>query len=293
MAIRAATSRSASCSGCIAPRAATAARVRRTRTSRPTPGTPICASRPRTAPASMVRAMPPRRRPAAAAIRCSPGFDEADTLPFGGYLPVVTVDPDVEVLATYIPDFPIYPPETSWMRQPKTDIPAITGEDLAGWRQAGLVRRRPRPVLRPRRAVRACPAARQRGALGARRSRQGDARGHARGDHRRALPPGRPPRAASQQPAAAVARARTPVRPRADRSGGSARCGSATRRRPRSACALRGNRCRLAARATSWSSPSAPSSTTRSSRSLPADHSSRSARRGRIRWMRPLPFSET
>jgi hypothetical protein len=30
------------------------------------------------------------------------------------------------VLATYIPDFPIYPPETSWMREPKTDIPAIT-----------------------------------------------------------------------------------------------------------------------------------------------------------------------
>lgn len=54
------------------------------------------------------------------------GLDDADTLPFGGYLPVVSVDPGVEVLATYIPDFPIYPPETSWMREPKTDIPAIT-----------------------------------------------------------------------------------------------------------------------------------------------------------------------
>ncbi len=54
------------------------------------------------------------------------GLDDADVIPFGGYLPVVTVDNDVEVLATFVPDFPIYPPETSWMRQPRTDIAAIT-----------------------------------------------------------------------------------------------------------------------------------------------------------------------
>jgi hypothetical protein len=54
------------------------------------------------------------------------GLDETDTLPFGGYLPVVKVDPDVEVLATFIPDFPIYPPETSWMREPRTNLAAIT-----------------------------------------------------------------------------------------------------------------------------------------------------------------------
>jgi hypothetical protein len=30
------------------------------------------------------------------------------------------------VLATYVPDFPIFPPETSWMRVPRTDLPAIT-----------------------------------------------------------------------------------------------------------------------------------------------------------------------
>ncbi|RYE88806.1 MAG: Tat pathway signal protein [Hyphomicrobiales bacterium] len=56
------------------------------------------------------------------------GLDDTDTLPFGGYLPIVSVDPGVEVLATYIPDFPIYPPETSWMREPKTDIPAIVAK---------------------------------------------------------------------------------------------------------------------------------------------------------------------
>ncbi|MGV8989391.1 MAG: alpha-amylase family protein [Cypionkella sp.] len=53
------------------------------------------------------------------------GLDETDSLPFGGYLPRIAVAGDAEVLATFIPDFPIFPPETSWMRQPKTDIPAI------------------------------------------------------------------------------------------------------------------------------------------------------------------------
>ena len=54
------------------------------------------------------------------------GLEEADTLPFGGYLPVVSVDAGTEVLATFIPDFPIYPPETSWMREPRSDFAAIT-----------------------------------------------------------------------------------------------------------------------------------------------------------------------
>ena len=54
------------------------------------------------------------------------GLEQTDTIPFGGYLPIVAVDDGVEVLATYIPDFPIFPPETSWMRQPRTTLPAIT-----------------------------------------------------------------------------------------------------------------------------------------------------------------------
>jgi hypothetical protein len=38
------------------------------------------------------------------------GLEQADTIPFGGFLPVVRVDDDVEVLATFVPDFPIFPP---------------------------------------------------------------------------------------------------------------------------------------------------------------------------------------
>lgn len=59
------------------------------------------------------------------------GLEAADTIPFGGYLPLVRVEPGVAVLATFIPDFPIYPPETSWMREPKTDLPAITVKEGA------------------------------------------------------------------------------------------------------------------------------------------------------------------
>ncbi|MDV3249723.1 beta-galactosidase [Devosia sp. BK] len=57
------------------------------------------------------------------------GLDETDTLPFGGYLPSVRVDADTEILATYIPDFPIFPPETSWMREPYSNRPAITARN--------------------------------------------------------------------------------------------------------------------------------------------------------------------
>jgi hypothetical protein len=52
------------------------------------------------------------------------GFDETDILPFGGTLEVVAA-PDTQVLATYIPAYPIYPPEFSWMREPRTDVPAV------------------------------------------------------------------------------------------------------------------------------------------------------------------------
>jgi hypothetical protein len=53
------------------------------------------------------------------------GFEETDILPFGGALEAMRTDAGVTVPLTFIPTFPTYPPETSWMRVPKTDIPGL------------------------------------------------------------------------------------------------------------------------------------------------------------------------
>jgi hypothetical protein len=53
------------------------------------------------------------------------GFDETDVLPFGGRLGGIRAAAGTDVLATFIPPFPIYPPETSWMRQTRTDEPGL------------------------------------------------------------------------------------------------------------------------------------------------------------------------
>ena len=53
------------------------------------------------------------------------GFDETDILAFGGTLQQVDPLPPAEAVATYIPPFPIYPPEFSWMRAPDSGIPAV------------------------------------------------------------------------------------------------------------------------------------------------------------------------
>lgn len=58
------------------------------------------------------------------------GFNETDLLPFGGTLEPLKVDDPQSVLATFVPAFPVYPPETAWMREPKTDIPAIIAREL-------------------------------------------------------------------------------------------------------------------------------------------------------------------
>jgi hypothetical protein len=66
-----------------------------------------------------VRASPATRHPVLK------GFDETDVLPFGGSLDTVQVDAGTVVPMTFIPAFPVYPPETSWMRQPRTNIPGL------------------------------------------------------------------------------------------------------------------------------------------------------------------------
>ncbi len=53
------------------------------------------------------------------------GFDETDILPFGGTLEPLRIDPAAKVLATFVGAFPVSPPEMSWMKEPRTDIPAL------------------------------------------------------------------------------------------------------------------------------------------------------------------------
>jgi hypothetical protein len=53
------------------------------------------------------------------------GFEETDLLPFGGTLAELRVDPHARVPLTFVPPFPTYPPETAWMRQPRTSIPGL------------------------------------------------------------------------------------------------------------------------------------------------------------------------
>lgn len=53
------------------------------------------------------------------------GLEETDIVSFGGVLGPLNVDPGAETILTFIPEFPIYPPETAWMRVAKTDIPGL------------------------------------------------------------------------------------------------------------------------------------------------------------------------
>lgn len=60
------------------------------------------------------------------------GFDETDILPFGGRLEVVRAAAGPQTVLTFVPPFPIYPPETAWMRQPSTTLPALVLNELPG-----------------------------------------------------------------------------------------------------------------------------------------------------------------
>jgi putative glycosyl hydrolase-like family 6 (GHL6) protein len=53
------------------------------------------------------------------------GFDETDILSFGGRLEAVRPAEGMETPLAYVPPFPIFPPETAWMRQPATALPAL------------------------------------------------------------------------------------------------------------------------------------------------------------------------
>lgn len=53
------------------------------------------------------------------------GFGETDIIAFGGLLDPLQIEEGAEVLMTFVPQFPVYPPETAWMREPKTYIPGL------------------------------------------------------------------------------------------------------------------------------------------------------------------------
>jgi hypothetical protein len=79
------------------------------------------------------------------------GFEETDLLPFGGILSPLEVDKSALVPLTFIPAFPTYPPETAWMRQPKTDIPGLVlsthGQSRVAFMPADIDRRYAREHL--------------------------------------------------------------------------------------------------------------------------------------------------
>jgi len=60
------------------------------------------------------------------------GFDHTDIISFGGLLDQLKTDETAEVLMTFVPQFPIYPPETAWMREPKTTIPGLIINNVPG-----------------------------------------------------------------------------------------------------------------------------------------------------------------
>lgn len=73
------------------------------------------------------------------------GFEETDLIPFGATVTELRVAGDALVPLTYVPPFPTYPPETSWMREPKTTIPGLVlreqGKSRIAFMPADLDRR--------------------------------------------------------------------------------------------------------------------------------------------------------
>jgi hypothetical protein len=67
------------------------------------------------------------------------GFDDTDLIPFGGTLQPLEVEQGAIVPLSFVPEFPMLPPETSWMREPDTTIPGlVVSESPAGSRVAYL-----------------------------------------------------------------------------------------------------------------------------------------------------------
>jgi len=66
------------------------------------------------------------------------GFEETNLITFGGLLPEVKPAAGAEVLMTFVPEFPVLPPEEAWMRVPRTSIPGLIVREQRGARIAYL-----------------------------------------------------------------------------------------------------------------------------------------------------------
>jgi len=66
------------------------------------------------------------------------GFEETDIIAFGGMIEAIAVDDKAVVPMTFIPPFPIFPPETAWMRQARTNIPGLILNESGAGRVAFL-----------------------------------------------------------------------------------------------------------------------------------------------------------
>lgn len=60
------------------------------------------------------------------------GFEATDILPFGGSLEALDVAPGAQVLATYVPPRPAFPPEAVWTRNDRTDRPGLIVHERPG-----------------------------------------------------------------------------------------------------------------------------------------------------------------
>jgi hypothetical protein len=66
------------------------------------------------------------------------GFEATNIVTFGGVLPEVKPAPGTTVLLTLVPEFPVLPPEDSWMRVRRTEIPGLVIREQSGARIAYL-----------------------------------------------------------------------------------------------------------------------------------------------------------
>lgn len=67
------------------------------------------------------------------------GFEETDLIPFGGAPQPLKADAGSIVPLTFVPEFPVYPPETAWMRKADAGIAALVlSETATGGRIAYL-----------------------------------------------------------------------------------------------------------------------------------------------------------